>query len=67
MSVCGNCGAQITCNCQYRDATDGRKVCANCVEFYEIQLNAQRLEAAQATINNRILTQYLDNEKLPGS
>lgn len=68
MSVCGNCGAQITCNCQYRDTSDGRKACGNCIESYEIQLNAKRIEAAEvAKLNDRIINQYINNEKLPGS
>ena len=38
MRNCPNCGAQITCGCQDRVASDGKKVCSNCVALYEQQL-----------------------------
>lgn len=38
MRSCPNCGAQITCGCQDRNASDGTRVCSNCVAFYEQQL-----------------------------
>ena len=38
MKTCINCGTQITCGCQERTATDGKKVCSNCVTLYEQQL-----------------------------
>lgn len=38
MRQCSNCGAQITCGCQDRIASDGKLVCANCIALYEQQL-----------------------------
>jgi len=38
MRHCPNCGAQITCGCQDRVASDGAKVCSNCIALYEQQL-----------------------------
>lgn len=38
MRSCPNCGAQITCGCQDRTASDGKQVCTNCLAFYEQQL-----------------------------
>lgn len=35
MSTCTNCGAQLSCGCQKRKASDGKSVCANCVGRYE--------------------------------
>jgi transcription elongation factor Elf1 len=40
MNTCPNCGAAITCGCQVRTATDGTKVCTNCMALYEQQLAA---------------------------
>ncbi len=42
MRTCINCGSQITCGCQDRVATDGKKVCGSCIVTYEQQLIAQR-------------------------
>jgi hypothetical protein len=42
MRTCTNCGSQITCSCQDRIATDGKKVCGSCIVTYEQQLIAQR-------------------------
>jgi len=33
--TCLNCGATITCGCQIRTASDGKKVCSSCVVNYE--------------------------------
>ena len=40
MRSCPNCGAQITCGCQDRTASDGARVCSNCVALYEQELAA---------------------------
>jgi hypothetical protein len=45
MRNCPNCGAQITCGCQDRVASDGKKVCSNCVALYEQQLLNQNQNA----------------------
>lgn len=47
MRSCPNCGAQITCGCQDRTASDGKRVCSNCVAFYE-----QQLAAIQQSLQN---------------
>lgn len=36
---CSNCNSQITCGCQVRFASDGSKVCTNCINFYEKSLS----------------------------
>lgn len=38
MRNCPNCGAQITCGCQDRVASDGKKLCSNCLTSYEQHL-----------------------------
>jgi hypothetical protein len=38
MRQCSNCGTQITCGCQDRIASNGIRVCANCISLYEQQL-----------------------------
>lgn len=58
MAVCPNCNAQINCGCQYRDTSDGKKVCSNCIEDYERQLQQNQLSAEQAA---SILNTYLNS------
>lgn len=58
MSACPNCGAQITCGCQYRDTSDGKKVCSNCIEAYEQQVQQEKLMAEQA---KSVLNTYLNS------
>jgi len=43
MLQCSNCGAQLTCGCQKKIATDGRSVCANCVNAYNAKIHQQNL------------------------
>jgi hypothetical protein len=38
MKTCTNCGAQITCGCQERTASNGKQVCSNCITAYENSL-----------------------------
>lgn len=38
MKTCPNCGAQITCGCQERTASNGAKICTNCIANYENML-----------------------------
>lgn len=38
MRKCQNCGTEITCGCQDRTASNGIKVCSNCISFYEQQI-----------------------------
>lgn len=35
MATCSNCGAQLSCGCQKRKASNGASVCANCIGRYE--------------------------------
>jgi hypothetical protein len=39
---CQNCGSAITCGCQKRVASDGTKVCNNCIQLYEKALKEQK-------------------------
>jgi hypothetical protein len=48
MQNCTNCGAQISCGCQKRTATDGKAVCTSCVTAYEANL---------AQLNNNLNSQ----------
>lgn len=38
MKHCANCGAEITCGCQERTASNGVQVCSNCIAMYEQSL-----------------------------
>jgi PHP family Zn ribbon phosphoesterase len=49
MRTCTNCGSTITCGCQDRIASDGKKVCGNCLASYEDKM---KLEALIAQSNN---------------
>lgn len=41
---CQNCKSQITCGCQVRTASDGNKVCSNCISTYEMHLKDKKKE-----------------------
>jgi len=41
-SICGNCNGRMTCGCQQRIASDGKKVCTSCLATYEKQLKAKK-------------------------
>lgn len=52
MAVCGNCNTRITCGCQRATAKDGKKVCTNCVQSYNQQLeNQQNSSKTSRSIN----------------
>jgi hypothetical protein len=38
MKICNNCGAQLSCGCQRRDASDGKSCCDQCINTYETAL-----------------------------
>lgn len=39
MSVlCPNCKKKLSCGCQKRTASDGKKVCTNCLSSYEASI-----------------------------
>lgn len=54
MRTCTNCGATITCGCQDRIASDGKKVCTTCSVKYEQELIIIK---AQDIINQNSLGQ----------
>jgi len=51
---CTNCNSQITCGCQVRVASDGLKVCTNCVTFYEKTLADLKEASNTQIINNEL-------------
>lgn len=55
MRTCTNCGSTITCGCQDRIASNGTRVCANCISSYEIHLSTQAIIA-----NSNIKTETQD-------
>jgi len=38
MKLCGNCGIQLSCGCQRRDASDGKSCCDQCINVYETSI-----------------------------
>lgn len=54
MKTCPNCGTQITCGCQERVASNGNKVCGNCITAYENTLT--QAKTAQPTTLNEEFT-----------
>jgi transcription elongation factor Elf1 len=44
MSTCPNCNKKLSCGCQMRTASNGRKVCTNCSTSYERSLKPQKVE-----------------------
>lgn len=38
MSTCPNCRTTLSCGCQIRTASNGARVCANCISSYEAAL-----------------------------
>ncbi len=41
---CNNCGSTYTCSCKVRTASDGKKVCVNCVNKYNEELEKKSKE-----------------------
>lgn len=52
MRTCTNCGSTITCGCQDRIASDGKRVCANCITSYEAKIKLEALIAQNNTRQN---------------
>ena len=52
MRTCENCGSSITCGCQDRIASNGKRVCANCITSYEAQIKLEALIAQTTTTQN---------------
>lgn len=44
---CQNCGSPISCGCQKRVASDGSKVCNNCINLYEKMLKETKEKQVQ--------------------
>ena len=38
MKICNNCGIQLSCGCQRRDASNGKSCCDQCINVYESTL-----------------------------
>jgi hypothetical protein len=36
---CTNCGAKISCGCEYQIADDGTHCCDNCIDNYNLAMN----------------------------
>jgi hypothetical protein len=51
MRQCSNCGTQITCGCQDRIASNGVRVCANCIGSYEAQIILNNFSASLQDIS----------------
>jgi hypothetical protein len=56
MRQCSNCNSSITCGCQDRVASDGKRVCANCITSYEAKIKLEALIAQTSTIQNENLS-----------
>lgn len=52
MRTCTNCGSTITCGCQDRIASDGKKVCGSCLASYEAKIKLEALIAQSNTTQN---------------
>lgn len=44
---CSNCNAKLSCGCQQRVASDGRKVCSSCITNYENKLKLDATPPSQ--------------------
>lgn len=53
MQQCLNCGAQITCSCKRRHASDGKLVCVNCIADYEKTLEEVKKAKEQDQTDNK--------------
>lgn len=47
MRTCTNCGATITCSCQDRIASDGKRVCSGCLASHEQKIKEEALAASK--------------------
>ena len=43
MTLCGNCKGKMSCSCQGRTASDGKKVCTRCKGAYEAKLKKDKM------------------------
>jgi hypothetical protein len=42
-TLCGNCGRKMSCGCQARTASDGKRVCTNCKSAYEAKIQRDKI------------------------
>jgi hypothetical protein len=47
MAKCANCGANMSCGCQKRTASNGAAACSTCVNTLEGTLNKANVETPQ--------------------
>lgn len=52
MRTCQNCGSQITCGCQEKVASNGKKVCSSCITSYEQNLAKLKKDQNDQTLSN---------------
>lgn len=54
-TACPNCKTRLSCGCQTRKASDGTKVCTNCIGKYEatVTLTKQKIQPSGATGVNK--------------
>jgi hypothetical protein len=50
-TACPNCKAKLSCGCQTRKASNGTRVCTNCVGKYEAQLKLTKSAVDTAKTN----------------
>jgi len=48
-ATCPNCKSVLTCGCQLKTASNGTRVCNNCIQSYELKLQ-QWQPIVQSTI-----------------
>lgn len=44
MAACPNCGKVLSCGCQKKKASDGKVVCANCINKYELSKKTNQIQ-----------------------
>lgn len=50
-TACPNCKAKLSCGCQTRKASNGTRVCTNCIGKFEAQLKLTKTAVNAAKIN----------------
>lgn len=48
MAKCANCGANMSCGCQKRTASNGQTACSSCVNSLEATIKGAKVNAARA-------------------
>ena len=47
MAKCANCGANMSCGCQKRTASNGASACSSCINTLESKLKAAKVQVAR--------------------